>query len=227
MDGLLLSGNHLRCLPEELVIEIFLHLDAPSILACRATCRYWRQKLSSYEFLLEVTKRWLARGSHIIIHFGYSLTEHLSVDWIMKIDPVTGELFPFQFPFGITQRGWFDVIGVENGLFCLRFCQDGRESLIMVWNPATGQHRYMQDPLHHRCPDCPYHYALAFFPASTEYAVLYISKEHDDNAPPVLSMYTSFQRNWDFQLPCPAKKDKNRLLSREPRPGAMSSHPGA
>ncbi|MED6159656.1 hypothetical protein PIB30_044220 [Stylosanthes scabra] len=183
MSVFLHHGNNMPSLGKDLLEEIFLHLDAPSILSCRATCRYWHQKLTSYEFLLALAQRWLARGSHIILHFGFSPTEQLSVEWIMKIDPFTGEAFPFHFPFTITQRGWFDIIGVENGLFYLRYCEDGRESQITVWNPATGQRQELDDPLQHHCADCAYYYALAYFPASAKYAVVHISNDHDNNAP--------------------------------------------
>ncbi|MED6146186.1 hypothetical protein PIB30_032224 [Stylosanthes scabra] len=203
MSGRLPNASQMHVLPEELLVEIFLHLDAAGILACRATCRYWRHKLSSYEFLLQLAKKWLAKESHIFIHFGYSLAEQLSVDWIMNLDPLTGQVFQFQFPFSLTQRGWFDLIGVDNGLFYVRYCEDGGESVITIWNPATGQRVEMEDPLQHHCPDCQYQYALVFFPASDEYAVLHISKEHDDSGPPTLKMYASFRRNWDVQVACP------------------------
>ncbi|MED6117810.1 hypothetical protein PIB30_113334, partial [Stylosanthes scabra] len=89
-------------LPDEIVMNILLRLDALSILACRSTCRHWRQKLSSYEFLMELAKKWYARGSFIFAHFGYSMTEHISVDWILKLDAISGEVIPFQFPFSFT-----------------------------------------------------------------------------------------------------------------------------
>ncbi|MED6210653.1 hypothetical protein PIB30_066212 [Stylosanthes scabra] len=169
MSGLLPGGSQMPFLPDEVMIDIFNRLDAAAILACRSTCRHWRQMLTSYEFIVEVAKQWLARGSYLFVHFGFSLTEELSVDWMMKMDSITGEM----------------VAQVR-----------------LQWNPATGQRLQLDDPLQHHCTECPYHYALVYYPASVEYAVLHISKEHEDNALPILKMYTSFQRNWDFEVPC-------------------------
>ncbi|MED6123532.1 hypothetical protein PIB30_049990 [Stylosanthes scabra] len=192
MSGVPSNLPQMPFLPEEVMLNIFLCLDAATILACRSTCHYWQNKLSSYEFLVEVSRRLLARGSHLFVHFGYSITEELSVDWITKMDPVMGEVFAFQFPFTLNPEGWFHIIGVQNGLFCVRFSEDGGASSIIVWNPATSQIRAMDDPLQQHYTDCVYHYALSFFPASVDYAILHISGHHEENAHPTLKIFFDY-----------------------------------
>ncbi|MED6117583.1 hypothetical protein PIB30_111327, partial [Stylosanthes scabra] len=152
---------------------------------------------------MELAKKWYARGSFIFAHLGYSMTEHISVDWILKLDDISGEVIPFQFPFSFTYEGWFDIIGIENGVFCIRYSEDGSPSRLAIWNPLTNRGHSFHDPLQRHCNDCAYLYAFAYFPNTLQYVVLHISNADEDADNLTLSMYTSFTRDWSFQLPCP------------------------
>ncbi|MED6214954.1 hypothetical protein PIB30_108434, partial [Stylosanthes scabra] len=131
------------------------------------------------------------------------MTEHISIDWILKLDAISGEVIPFQFPFSFTYEGWFDIIGIENGVFCIRYSEDGSPNRLAIWNPLTNRGHSFHDPLQQHCNDCAYLYAFAYFPNTLQYAVLHISNADEDADNLTLSMYTSFTRDWIFQLPCP------------------------
>ncbi|MED6199718.1 hypothetical protein PIB30_078559, partial [Stylosanthes scabra] len=38
----------------------------------------------------------------------------MSVDWLTRMDCLSGEDLPFHTPFQLSFEGWFDVVGIEN-----------------------------------------------------------------------------------------------------------------
>ncbi|MED6199313.1 hypothetical protein PIB30_074812 [Stylosanthes scabra] len=108
------------------------------------------------------------------------MIEHISINWILKMDAVTGEAIPFQFPFALTYEGWLDIIGIENGVFCIRYFEDRSPSRLASWNPLTNRGQSFHDPLQQHCNGCAYLYAFAYFPDSVQYILLHISNT-DEN----------------------------------------------
>ncbi|MED6218783.1 hypothetical protein PIB30_029865 [Stylosanthes scabra] len=56
-------------LPDEMCLEIFKRCDAKTLRNVKATSRYWRETLSSYEFVSEVSTFWKSKGdrSHLLV----------------------------------------------------------------------------------------------------------------------------------------------------------------
>ncbi|KAL4314620.1 hypothetical protein AHAS_Ahas15G0103300 [Arachis hypogaea] len=174
-------------LPDEVMLDIFHRADASTILNARSTCRSWRVKLSSYDFVTTLAQRWKHHGCSLLMHFCYPSSLMNSVDWVMRMDASSGYTMPFHFPFLLTYEGWFHIIGVENGILCKRYSSMGKNSYLLSWNPL----------------DLVYLYALVYFPSTLDYAILYIFKQTSESPSSSLSIYTSFRRNWNMIITCP------------------------
>ncbi|MED6176865.1 hypothetical protein PIB30_092405 [Stylosanthes scabra] len=151
-------------IPDEICHEIFKRCDPKTLRNVRATSRYWRQTLSSYEFVSEVSAPWKSKGCSLISHFGFNNTLNSSNDWVMNMDPVYGEGIKLQLPILTPGKGWFRIIGVENGIFLFRFCSTGHTSYLLAWNPAIGSTKLIPDPPRHYCSKCAFLYTFAYFP---------------------------------------------------------------
>ncbi|RYR47898.1 uncharacterized protein LOC110265136 [Arachis ipaensis] len=190
-------------LPDEVISEIFYLCDTLTIVSFSATCRYWRQRITSFDFLSQISKIWKMRGCSLFTHFGFASPVITSVDWIMKIDAVTGETGYLNLPFLLTQHGWFQLIRVEMGVFCIRYSSLGRRSHLVIWNPLIQMPRVLDDPLQRSSCEGSFTYAFAHFPNSVHYAILHVFKDEPDSTAYTLSMYTSFTRNWHVRISCP------------------------
>ncbi|KAL4397312.1 hypothetical protein AHAS_Ahas01G0179300 [Arachis hypogaea] len=100
-------------LPDEVIREILYLCDALTIVSFSATCRYWRQRLTSFDFLTQIPKIWKRRGCSLFNHFGFASPMSNSVDWTMTIDAVIRETGYLNLPFHLTQHGSFHLIGIE------------------------------------------------------------------------------------------------------------------
>ncbi|XLT91316.1 hypothetical protein HN873_012991 [Arachis hypogaea] len=190
-------------LPDELMLDIFHRADASTILNARSTCRSWRVKLSSYDFQTTLAQRWKHHGCSLLMHFCYPSSLMNSVDWVMRMDASSGYTMPFHFPFLLTYEGWFHIIGVENGILCIRYSSMGKKSYLLSWNPVSRKSKIIQDPVYIFQPDLVYLYALVYFPSTLDYAILYIFKQTSESPSSSLSIYTSFRRNWNVIITCP------------------------
>ncbi|KAL4276463.1 hypothetical protein AHAS_Ahas20G0209700 [Arachis hypogaea] len=190
-------------LHDEVINEILYLCDALTIVSFSATCRYWRQRITSFDFLNQISKIWKRRGCSLFIHFGFASPIITSVDWIMKIDAVTGETGYLNLPFLLTQHGWFQLIRVEMGVFCIRYSSLGRRSYLVIWNPLIQIPRVLDDPLQLSSCEGSFTYAFAHFSNSVHYSILHIFEDEPDSTAYTLSMYTSFTRNWHVRISCP------------------------
>ncbi|MED6133075.1 hypothetical protein PIB30_024908 [Stylosanthes scabra] len=190
-------------LPDEVIFVIFSMCDPLTIQAAKSTSRYWKEKLSSYEFVSTISEKLIPLGCSIYAHFGFARTNMATSDWVMKMDPLTGEQSEFLLPFLVINRGWYRIVGVDNGVFCVRYSSFGISSHLLVWNPTTYSSRVIPDPPRHYCKDCSYLYSFAHFPNSINYAVVHIFKQTPDSPCWKLAMYLSLERNWVVKMECP------------------------
>ncbi|KAL1321498.1 hypothetical protein AAHE18_14G131400 [Arachis hypogaea] len=119
----------------------------------------------------------------------------------MKIAGETGYL---NLPFLLTQHGWFQFIGVEMGVFCIRYSSLERRSHLVIWNPLIQMPRVLDYPLQRSSSEGSFTYAFAHFPNSVHYAILHVFKDEPKSTAYTLSMYTSFTRNWHVRISCPS-----------------------
>ncbi|MED6187752.1 hypothetical protein PIB30_079441 [Stylosanthes scabra] len=112
-------------LPYELMIKILLLCDAKTLLRVQATSHLWMETLSSYHFVHDIESIWRRKGCSLFAHFGYADTSRRSSDWVIKLSSDSGHKFPSVLLFAISNRGWFDVVGVDKGVFCFRLSRTG------------------------------------------------------------------------------------------------------
>ncbi|MED6208416.1 hypothetical protein PIB30_044844 [Stylosanthes scabra] len=190
-------------LPNEVPFVIFSMCDPLTIQATRSTSRYWKEKLSSYEFVSTISEKLNPLGCSIYAHFGFIGKNMAISDWVMKMDPLTGEQSEFLLQFLVINRGWYQIVGVDSGVFCVRYSSFGISSHLLVWNPTTFSSRIIPDPPRHYCKDYSYLYSFTHFPNSVNYAVVHIFKQTPDSPCWKLAMYSSLERNWVVNMECP------------------------
>ncbi|MED6186648.1 hypothetical protein PIB30_068755 [Stylosanthes scabra] len=122
----------------------------------------------------------------------------------MKLNSSTGETAEFTLPFLLNHDAWFEILGVENGVFSVRYCCLGSERFLLTWNPTTGIFNRIADPLEFHEGEPAFLYAFAFYPNSVHYAILHVFYEDYESPACVLTIYTSFRRNWHVTIPCPS-----------------------
>ncbi|MED6123372.1 hypothetical protein PIB30_048547 [Stylosanthes scabra] len=147
-------------------LEIFKRCDPKTLHNVRATSHYWRETLSSYEFVSEVSTCWRRKLCSLISHFGFNNKLSSSFDWVMNMDPVNGEANKLHLPMLTPSNGWFRIVGVENGIFCFRFCSTRDRSYLLAWNHAVGSTKMIPNPPKHYCTKCSFLYTFAYFPNS-------------------------------------------------------------
>ncbi|MED6129618.1 hypothetical protein PIB30_109625, partial [Stylosanthes scabra] len=136
-------------LPNEICFEIFKRCNAKTICKVKATSHYWKNTLNSYEFVSEVSEAWKSKGCSIIAHYGFTNKLNSSNDWVVSIDALFGESNNINVPMVVTNDGWYRVIGVENGIFCFRYCSARNTSYLLAWNPADNLTKLIPDPSGH------------------------------------------------------------------------------
>ncbi|MED6157732.1 hypothetical protein PIB30_026128 [Stylosanthes scabra] len=108
-----------------------------------------RDKLTAPDFIKQISKRWEGRGCMLFCHFGNSIASSTSLDWTIKVDAKTGEASTMRVPVGMSFEGWFQVIGVDKGVFCLKFSSSQLEGgdFLVTWNPTMRTRRPIDDPV--------------------------------------------------------------------------------
>ncbi|MED6198804.1 hypothetical protein PIB30_069946, partial [Stylosanthes scabra] len=190
-------------LPNEICFEIFKHCNAKTICKVKATSHYWKNTLNSYEFVSEVSEAWKSKGCSIIAHYGFTNKLNSSNDWVVSIDALFGEPNNINVAMVVTNDGWYRVIGVENGIFCFRYCSARNTSYLLAWNPADNSTKLIPDPLGHYCNKCSFIYSFGYFPGSVHYGIVHLFKRKPRQKYWRVTMYFSLERDWVLTLTCP------------------------
>ncbi|MED6143442.1 hypothetical protein PIB30_006394 [Stylosanthes scabra] len=184
-------------------LEIFKRCDAKTLDNVRATSRFWKQTLNSYEFVSEVSEAWKSKGCSFIAHFGFNNKLNSSMDSVMNMDDVYGIASKIELPILTPGNGWYQIIGLENGIFCFHFCSVGHRSYLLAWNPAAGSTKLIPDPPKHYCTKCAFLYTFAYFPNSLHYGIVHLYKKKQRQKTWRLTMYSSAEQNWVVNMTCP------------------------
>ncbi|MED6195903.1 hypothetical protein PIB30_042228 [Stylosanthes scabra] len=190
-------------LPDDILFNIFLHCDARTLIRVQVTNHFWMESLSTHEFVAKIEKRWRKRGCTLFGHFGHSDESRRSADWIIKMSSHTGQRFPATLPFLMTQQGWFDIVGVDNGVFCMRYSCVGAMSHLVAWNPISHRRFVITDPIHGIADETSFLFAFLYYPETVNYAVVSIYLEIGDNPQTVFTLFDSSVRSWSLPLQCP------------------------
>ncbi|RYR39384.1 hypothetical protein Ahy_A09g044900 [Arachis hypogaea] len=156
-------------------------------------------------FVQEIIRRWKSKDCSLFAHFGYFFDWTKSIDWVMNMSALTGETSPLHFPFLLTTEGWFQIVGVENGINCIRYSSMGNKSYLLTWNPIFRYSKIIYDPNKHYCEGCPFLYSFMYYPNMLDYALLHVYMKNSDSSTCVLTIYTRFRRNWNVIISCPEK----------------------
>ncbi|MED6217505.1 hypothetical protein PIB30_018315 [Stylosanthes scabra] len=103
----------------------------------------------------------------------------------------------------MTQRGWFDVVGIDKGVFCMRFSSVGDVSNLVAWNPISRRKHVITDPIHGIADGSSFLFAFLYFPESVNYAVVSIYLELGDDPQCVFTLFDNSVGSWTPPLECP------------------------
>ncbi|MED6143693.1 hypothetical protein PIB30_008335 [Stylosanthes scabra] len=197
------SGVFMPKLPDDLLFRIFIHCDAKTLIRVQATNHFWMESLSTQEFVAEIENCWRKRGCSLFGHFGHNDESRRSSDWIIKMSSHTGQRFPATLPFLMTQQGWFDVVGIDKGVFYMRYSSVGVVSNLVAWNPISRRKFVISDHIHEIGDETSFLLAFLYFPKTVNYAVVSIYLELGDNPRTVFTLFNSSVRSWSPPLECP------------------------
>ncbi|MED6203670.1 hypothetical protein PIB30_001365 [Stylosanthes scabra] len=183
-------------LPDDVIHEIIKKGDPETV-------QQWKsEKLTRVDFCAEMYAKWKGRGQYLIAHLGY-IGFKPRMDWIVRLNVVTGDLEELRLPFDVQPGGWFGIVGVQNGNMCLRLSSTGRRSQLIVWNPATKIHRYIEDPTQHYCTMCSFIYSFVYYPNSQKYAIVHLYRKSLRDELCWLTMFSLETPHWEYNILCP------------------------
>lgn len=124
-------------LPEEILTDILLRLPVKSLIRFRLVCKSWFTLLKNPNFIATHLNHSSAYNcNHLLVHtqaenHAISLLSNKTLNVTLKIDsPRTPKVVEREV-----------IVGSCNGLVCL-----SRDSEIVLWNPATKEHKVLPTP---------------------------------------------------------------------------------
>ncbi|MED6172337.1 hypothetical protein PIB30_049124 [Stylosanthes scabra] len=100
-------------------------------------------------------------------------------------------------PFTISDFGWWNFVGTDNGIVCMRYSLDGAPSQMMLWNPLTNRTRRINDPgqatgLHAVCS-----FSFGYnMPRTDQYFVIHAHKRRFRDKKMEFTYYDSKKMEW-------------------------------
>ncbi|MED6133495.1 hypothetical protein PIB30_028676 [Stylosanthes scabra] len=162
-------------LPYELMFKIFLCCDAKTLVRVQATSHLWKDTLNSYEFVSEIAVMWRNKGCSLFGHFE------------------TGQRFPSVLPFVVANEGWFDIVGIDNGVFCFRLSKTGDVSNLVIWNPLSRRQCVLDDPITGIADESTFLFSFLYYPRTINYSIMAIFLDRDDCKMPL--RFTGMERD--------------------------------
>lgn len=184
-------------LPIELIVNIFLHLDAKPLMLLKSVCKSWYSLISSPQFAGLHLDHTLAQ-SNPKLRFVFS-APHLSSAEFDTFDRVTELDNPFR------SQGFAHVVGACHGLLCL--CNYDLHLTILLYNPTTQTYKklpFLPKPssLSHR-----YSFGFGYVGESRDYKFVRILQTNEGMGPfkSQVMVYSLKSDSWvrGPDVPCP------------------------
>ncbi|XLR34620.1 hypothetical protein S83_062520 [Arachis hypogaea] len=162
---------------------------------CRTLNKAWRYKLSTTLFVKLNYQENKKRSTTLIIGVGYPPTND-NFQWLLRTNPQNGEQVQLNLPVNINHFGFYSMIGSDNGNLCIRFSQDGLNSMLLIWNPLTRNVNYVSDEAKKHCCHAVSLYAFGYLFDTIEYQILHVYKKHFFHKSMSWTLYNSFDAAW-------------------------------
>ncbi|MED6206262.1 hypothetical protein PIB30_024988 [Stylosanthes scabra] len=162
------------------------------------------ENLASYEFVEELSTIWRSQRCSLLGHFGYIDNSRRIEDWVIKFSPSSGQRFLVVLPFEFGNQGWFDIVGIDKGVFCLRLSKTGEVIKLVMWNPITQRQYHIEDPLQPNMKETTLLFSFLFLPQTVNYTILSILLQVGEETNCLFTTYDSRLRIWSPREQCPA-----------------------
>ncbi|MED6210734.1 hypothetical protein PIB30_066903 [Stylosanthes scabra] len=191
-------------LPYELMSKIFLFCDAKTLVRVQATSHLWKDTLNSYEFVKEIAAVWRSKGCSLFGHFCYKEQTRRSLDWVIRMSSETGQRFPSALPFVVGNKGWFDIVGIDNGVFCFRLSKTRDVSNLVIWNSMSRRQFVLDDPITGIADESTFLFSFLYYQNTINHSIVAIFLERRRQTRCVFTVYDSSSRRWIARVPCPS-----------------------
>ncbi|RYQ95416.1 uncharacterized protein LOC107611251 [Arachis ipaensis] len=178
-------------LNDDLLWKILVKTDPKTAGRCRTLNKAWRYKLSTTLFVKMNYQENKNRSTTLIIGVGYPPTNDNS-QWLLRTNPQNGKQVQLNLPVNINHFGFYSMIGSNNGNLCIRFFQDGLNSMLLIWNPLTRNVNYVSDEAKKHCCHAVSLYAFGYLFDTIEYRILHVYKRHFSHKSMSWTLYNSF-----------------------------------
>lgn len=129
-------GIRTHDLPEDVLRDILLRLPVKSLVRFRFVCKSWRSLLENTDFVTTHLNRSENHGSHLLVNSRVESTN------ISAPSLISNKTLDVEFTMDTSVKVEFGLmVGSCNGLVCV--CN---HSVILIWNPATREHKALPTP---------------------------------------------------------------------------------
>ncbi|MED6180860.1 hypothetical protein PIB30_013943 [Stylosanthes scabra] len=163
--------------PDEILLEIFIRTEPKTATTYRALGKTWNQLLQEETFLKENTFKNEGRHSKLLLQIGKHML-FSSPDLLCTLDPNVGRITSRSLPIQFGCNGWWNFIGSQFGVLCIRYSLQGFIPAIKVWNPVLNRVRDIEDPTEHLHRQAVSGYAFGYTTRTDKYHVVHVSKRH-------------------------------------------------
>ncbi|KAL4381885.1 hypothetical protein AHAS_Ahas04G0178200 [Arachis hypogaea] len=153
--------------------------------------------LSTTLFVKQNFKKNKDRNQSLIIGVGYPPSASNS-QWFVMADVEHGHQLQLNIPANINQLGFYSMVGFDNGNLCIKYCQGGLNSNLMILNPLTQYMNYISDEAKRHCCHAVNLYALRYLVDSIEYRIVHVYKKYFFERHISWMLYNSFEADWKY-----------------------------
>ncbi|RYR14774.1 hypothetical protein Ahy_B04g071468 [Arachis hypogaea] len=182
-------------LADDLLWKIFVKSELKTVGRCRTLNKTWRFKLSTALFVKQNFKENKDRNQSLIIGVGYPPSDSNS-QWFVMADVEHGHQLQLNIPANINQFGYYSIVGTDNGNLCIRYCQGGLNSSLMILIPFTQYVNYVSDEAKRHCCHAVNLYAFGYLVDSIEYHIVHVYKKYFSERHISSMLYNSFEADW-------------------------------
>ncbi|MED6216811.1 hypothetical protein PIB30_011402 [Stylosanthes scabra] len=181
--------------PDDILIEIFTRTDSKTATRCRALGKAWNQLLQEDTFLKENTLKNDGMHSNLLLQIGRAPWIS-STDCLCTLDPSRCRLGARTLPIQFGRNGWWNFIGSQYGVLCIRYSIDGFIPAIKVWNPLLKKVRDIEDLAQHLYCQAVSGYAFGYTTKTNKYHVVRVSKRHSKDKFIHCNVFNSADGEW-------------------------------
>ncbi|MED6152507.1 hypothetical protein PIB30_092781 [Stylosanthes scabra] len=184
-----------KSLPNDLIIEVFLRTDLPTVARCRCISRYWRDILQSDAFLSQYSQVCYAMQPSLLLHVWFSQWNGNS-ESLFRICSSSGKRLYFPPLPNIRSCVDVSIVGNQHGNLCISYINEAGKLELLVWNVLTGAKRLIPGPPNDGFPVFLPTLSFAHIPGFVHYSIVHTFRKRLDDQFFMYQVYSSQNHTW-------------------------------